>query len=178
MNLVNVNIADDTWNACSRFDEWQSLLLPLLDCTVGKLYEKYVPLEVNLLLTNSEDIRELNRKFRNVDATTNVLSFPQYEPDIVPDILQTDDKIATPPNKNVLALGDIAMARGKIMEECREYGLEFFDRCSHLFVHGAFHLLGLDHMNQEDECKMENLEIQVLGEFGIDNPYISKERSI
>ena len=178
MNTVNVDITDDIWNVCHGVDKWRSRLLPLLDCSIGKLYEKCMPVEVNLLLTNSEDIRELNRKFRNIDAPTNVLSFPQYESDDLPDTLRGIDKIATPLSENSIVLGDIAMSHGKIVEECERYGLEFFDRCSHLFVHGVFHLLGLDHMNREDESRMENLEIQVLGEFGIGDPYVSKERSI
>ena len=61
------------------------------------------------------------------------------------------------------------------MNESAKYGIKFFDRCSHLFVHGVLHLLGLDHVEEEASAEMERTEIEILNKFGVNNPYILKE---
>lgn len=119
--------------------------------------------EISLVFADDAFIRELNREYRNKDKPTNVLSFPQYEPDEVME------------EKSFLALGDIILAKETIEREAREQNKSFEDHTIHLFVHGLLHLLGHDHEEDEEAEAMENLEIRILEKQGIKNPYESCE---
>lgn len=167
MNFVNINKDVDYWTDLEGFESWASELNNLFLKIIEKKHCNFKKFYVNLLLTNDENIRKLNRDFRDKDSSTNVLSFPQYD---LEDICKIDTMIS---NDEVL-LGDIAMSHEKIMRESKEFDFKFFDRCSHLFVHGVLHLFGMDHMDSKSEAEMENLEIEILDEVGIENPYILK----
>ena len=117
------------------------------------------------MLTDNNRIANLNRNFRGNNNPTNVLSFPEYEPEFF-------DTIETDIGGNEIFLGDIAMSYEQIYKEAVEYGINYFNRCSHLFVHGVLHLFGMDHVMQKDQEAMENMEIEILGKFNINNPYI------
>ena len=118
------------------------------------------PCEVGLLLTNDKNIKKLNKKFRNIDKSTNVLSFPQYN---------SDDKVLKIGN---IYLGDIAMSYQTIVKEAQQYQIDFTNRCAHLFVHGILHLFGMDHIEDNERLAMESLEIEILSSFNINNPYV------
>ena len=111
------------------------------------------------------DIQILNRNFRNVNKPTNVLSFPEHETEFWNNL---DISVET----SEIFLGDIAMSYEQIMRECREYSINFFDRCSHLFVHGVLHLFGADHIEPKEQEEMESMEIEILKKFGMKNPYV------
>jgi len=93
----------------------------------------------------------MNARYRGKDNPTNVLSFPAE---------------ATPGY-----LGDVAIAYGVTREEASKTGKSLGDHTVHLAVHGALHLLGYDHEAARDAAKMEALEIEILAELGIRNPY-------
>ncbi len=167
MTRVNIVVEEDLWKSQSGFDVWTKICDDLYEHAVKKVYSGSKKFLVNILLTNSEEIQKLNRNFRNKDSSTNVLSFPQFEKS---DICKIDTLSSSSP----IELGDIAMSYSDIMRESVEFGIPFFNRCSHLFVHGVLHLFGFDHINQEEMETMENLEIEILREFDIENPYILK----
>lgn len=165
MNCVEINVDDSLWEGTPNYKDWQSALSEFWNCTVKKRYTGNKCFSLTVLLTNDDCTQKLNREFRGKNAPTNVLSFPQYPSG---DICRID----TIEKKKDIYVGDIAMSYDQIMRESAQFHLEFFNRCSHLFVHGGLHLLGMDHINQVDRDNMENLEIEILEEFGIKNPYI------
>lgn len=168
MNEVIVNIEDDHWEKNSGFIEWKSNLDIVFKKTFKRIYFGPKSLYVNLLLSNDKNIRILNKKFLNKDNSTNVLSFPQFDLDDI-------DKIDTVFHENILLLGDIIMAYNKIMRESKEFGFKFFDRATHLLIHSILHLFGFDHMKLDERKKMEGLEIEILKDMGLKNPYISED---
>ena len=111
---------------------------------------KYKNAEVSIILTNDAEIHEINKTYRNVDRATNVLSF-----ELGDDVL----------------LGDIYISIDTVMQEAREAKISFHDHVAHMVVHGMFHLLGYDHMTDEEANLMEMKEIKVLKKMGIKNPY-------
>ena len=111
--------------------------------------------ELSILLTNDEEQHELNQQWRGKDSSTNVLSFPQIEP---------GDPV-------VGILGDITMARETLIREAEEQGVSFEDHFTHLVVHGFLHILGYDHLTDEEAQEMEGLETQILATLGVEDPY-------
>ena len=111
---------------------------------------KYKNAEVSIVLVDDVEIHEINRTYRNVDRPTNVLSF-----ELGDDVL----------------LGDIYISYDTVRKEAREQGITFHDHVAHMIVHGMFHLLGYDHLNDQEAMLMEMKEIKVLKKMGIKNPY-------
>ena len=115
--------------------------------------------EVSVLLTDDAAMQTLNKKWRNVDGPTNVLSFP------APD--GPHGTLAGQANP----LGDIAIAYETLARECAEEGKEFLHHLSHLVVHGFLHLIGYDHATDSEAEDMERLESAILARLDIPDPY-------
>ncbi len=110
--------------------------------------------EVSVVFTNDAFIQELNKQYRHQDKPTNVLSFP----------------LPGDPFKNE-ALGDIIISIKTIQKEAEQQGKTFEDHLQHMLVHGFLHLLGYDHEEAHEAEAMENLEVEILKDLGISNPY-------
>ena len=107
---------------------------------------------VTVLLTDDETVRDLNARFRRQDKPTNVLAFP------------------APANPERL-LGDVALAHGVCAREAAEQGKSLADHLRHLVAHGVLHLLGYDHMSDDEAQVMEGRERSILAGLGIADPY-------
>ena len=114
------------------------------------------PAEVSIRIVGTREGRELNRRYRDRDYATNVLSFPAELPRGVSSPL----------------LGDIVICAPVVTREAREQGKPLRDHYAHLSVHGVLHLLGFDHQHDAEATRMEALERRVLAELGIDDPYV------
>lgn len=128
---------------------------------------------ITFLFTDDTQVQELNNQFRQKDKPTNVLSFPTYTleelDEMIPSLLQDQAKENLPPP--LLMLGDVALAFETIMRESTEQNKPFRDHLSHLMLHGTLHLLGYDHEEDSERELMESLEISILKNLDIDNPY-------
>ena len=107
------------------------------------------------MLTDDAEQQALNRDWRGIDKPTNVLSFPQIEPF----------------GPVFGLLGDIVLARETVEREAREQGITLSDHFTHLVVHGFLHILGYDHLDDDEALVMERLETQILGTLGVADPY-------
>ncbi|UAK23975.1 rRNA maturation RNase YbeY [Sphingomonas nostoxanthinifaciens] len=124
--------------------------------------------EVSVRLTSDEEVRTLNRDYRQKDKPTNVLSFPMVQDDLVETLDNSDD--------GEVLLGDIVLAHGVTEREAAEKGVSLQDHATHLVVHGMLHLLGFDHERGEDEAEaMEEMERAALARLGIADPYMVRE---
>lgn len=119
-------------------------------------------LNLNLALDNDENVHELNKQYRNIDKPTNVLSFANIDNDDFLQECETFDDID---------LGDIIIAFETMQKEAEIKSIPLRWHFSHLFIHGILHLLGFDHQNDDDANYMESLEIKILKELNIPNPY-------
>ena len=110
---------------------------------------------INLKILTDEDIKELNKKFRNKNTTTNVLSF-------------SNEDVSKSITGN---LGDIAISYEFVKRESKEHKKNFDDHMIHMLVHGVYHILGFDHEIDEMADIMEIKEVKLLKKLDIKNPY-------
>ena len=115
--------------------------------------------EVSLSFVTDEEIREINKNFRGIDKATDVLSFPQIDYD-------NDDEVMTN-EKGEIVLGDIIISLDTAKRQAEEYGHSLNREICFLTVHSMLHLLGYDHMTEEDEKEMFDKQKAVLDMAGI-----------
>lgn len=111
---------------------------------------------ITIILTTPENIKEINRYYRKVDKETDVLSFPIYEKD------ELEEKIKLQDFKYEDILGDIIISIEKVEQQAIEYGHSFERELSYMIVHGFYHLMGYDHIEEEDKKIMRPKEEKVL----------------
>ena len=116
---------------------------------------------VTVTLTNPENIREINKQFRNIDRATDVLSFPMFEKD------ELDKKIEENDFYTDDILGDLVISIEKVEEQAKEYGHSFERELSYMVVHGFYHLMGYDHIEPEDKAIMRPKEEKILNKLKI-----------
>ena len=109
--------------------------------------------DLTILIDTPERIQTLNREFRHVDAVTDVLTFPAWEGEIS---LSADGY-----------LGDIMICYDRAKEQAAQYGHSFLRELSFLAVHGCLHLLGYDHMTEDDERVMREKQTAILDSIGV-----------
>lgn len=124
--------------------------------------------QVELLLTMSEEIHEMNREFRGIDRATDVLSFPMvdYEEAGNFEFLEEADEYFDP-ETGELMLGNIVINKERVVEQAEEYGHSVKREFAFLIAHSMLHLLGYDHMEEEERIVMEEKQRQVLDGLGI-----------
>lgn len=108
-------------------------------------------IEVSISFVDNDEIRELNRDYRGVDKSTDVLSFPLDEDILVP----------------IPLLGDIIISMETAIEQAEDFGHSLDREISYLVTHSMFHLMGYDHMNEEEKNIMRSKEKQVMKNLGI-----------
>lgn len=113
--------------------------------------------EVSVVLADNLFIQSLNKDWRQLDRPTNVLAFPGDAPDAS--------------GEGVKLLGDIVIASGVVEQEALNEGRPVSDHLAHMVVHGTLHLLGYDHIDEDEAVQMEELETKALAVLGIDDPY-------
>lgn len=136
----------------SKYDE-------LINKVITKCFEvekiEETKLYVSVILTTPTVIRQINNKYRNVDKETDVLSFPMFEKNEIYNV--RDEEV----------LGDIIISIDKVKEQAEEYLHSFERELAYMLVHGFYHLMGEDHIEEEDKIKMRQKEENVLNQLNI-----------
>ena len=135
------------------FDSYEEIYLSLLERTFKHLKLKCDPI-LSVTFVNNEFIHKLNRDYRQIDRPTDVISFAFLDDE------KNREKILK--SKGPVSLGDIYISVEKAEEQAKEYGHSIKRELSFLFVHGLLHLLGYDHMTEEDEKVMFKLQDEIL----------------
>ncbi len=168
---VDVIVHDEQWLEAVDFDVFK-VVEELKDLVFGYVEEVYSKgqheflstdyvLNVNVCLSDDEEVHQLNREFRGIDKATNVLSFANIDGDFYEELEK----------ENEADLGEIVLALETLQKESVSKNITVYAHFCHLLVHGFLHLLGFDHQDDEDAEIMEGLEIEILEAFSIDNPY-------
>nr|WP_239447818.1 rRNA maturation RNase YbeY [Veillonella magna] len=144
-----------------RNEENEAVIRRVCD-EVGRVYGPEEPWEMSVLLCDNKRIHELNREYRHIDRPTDVLSFALNEGDEVNGEAESQ------------LLGDLVISLERTAEQAKEYGHPFERELAYLTVHGCLHILGYDHMTEEDKKEMRTEEEFILGNLGYvreDAPY-------
>ena len=148
--LIDIEIEEDGW--LDVLPDAQLVVETGIQA-VFKAIEFNEQVDIVVLLCDDKEMKALNKEYRQKDAPTNVLSFP------------------APKMPGIAHLGDMALGLETCVREAKEQQKTLKNHVLHLSIHGALHLLGYDHMNDEEAEIMEHLEMKILKKMGIKNPY-------
>ena len=152
---IDIDVSDEKWH--DLIEGIENHTHDVIKHVLSDLVSNAEHLEISIVLSDDDFIQNLNKNYRNKDKPTNVLSFPQTE----------EDEMDMP----ALMLGDIIITSGVIKKEAKEQNKSIKDHYTHMLVHGCLHLLHYDHITDEQAEEMESLEIKLLNNLGIKNPY-------
>ena len=113
---------------------------------------------IDVTLTNPENIKKLNNQYRNIDKETDVLSFPIFEKNEIEEVKNTEYRES---------LGDIVISIQRVKEQAVEYEHSFEREFAYMLVHGFYHLIGEDHIEEADKMVMREKEENVLNRLQI-----------
>ena len=115
--------------------------------------------ELTIRIVDKEESRSLNHQYRGIDKSTNVLSFP----------------FDAPPGIELNLLGDLVICAPVVEKEAKEQGKSQISHWAHLVIHGTLHLLGYDHIEDDEAEEMESLETELMQGMGFEDPYIAEK---
>jgi probable rRNA maturation factor len=167
--MIDVVVSQDAiWGA----DDWESLGSRAVSAAISAsqfaiLIRIEPMIEISVRLSDDLEVQKLNLDYREKDRPTNVLSFPM----LTPNEIHALDGNAVPE----VLLGDIILAHSVCAREAEERGISVQDHATHLIVHGTLHLLGYDHIGDEEAGIMEALEQTIMTSLGLHDPYAAIE---
>jgi probable rRNA maturation factor len=160
---------DDRQTKIEYTKELEDTLTNIIDYAL-KEEKVYIDYEVSIIFIDNEQIKELNRNFRNIDKETDVLSFPMLEypvQKVYKDVYENYNFEYSDLNEGRLVLGDIALSLEKAVEQSKDYGHSFLREAAYLTIHSVLHLLGYDHMEEAEKTFMRKREEEILEKFNI-----------
>ena len=149
---LDLQLAVEDENGLPSFDDVQRWL----SNTVEKFQTQA---EVTVRIVDEEESHQLNHEYRGKDKPTNVLSFP----------------FEAPPGIEIDLLGDLIICRQVVEREAKEQGKPLMAHWAHMVVHGSLHLLGYDHIEDDEAEEMESLETELMQGMGFEDPYIAEK---
>ena len=160
---------DNRQNSIEVTDDLINIINEVCDVAL-KDEEVTIPYQISLLFVDNNEIREINNETRGIDKVTDVLSFPMldYPKDkVFKDVYKNYEFDETYMDGEELVLGDIVLSLEKALEQSKEYNHSFKREASYLVVHSVLHLLGYDHMEEDEKKVMRKREEEILGELDI-----------
>lgn len=155
--LVEIN-----WDSIQENKEYEDKIVQVLNKCLEEENLKDLNLYISVTLTSPSVIRKLNNEYRNIDKETDVLSFPMFEKKEIDEIVKNKEKQIVKET-----IGDIIISVDRVKEQAVEYGHSFERELSYMLVHGFYHLMGYDHIKEEDKNKMRPKEEKILNELKI-----------
>lgn len=147
-------------------EEFPKERIEALEEALQGFVETDVPLCVEFVFVDGEEIRRLNREMRNIDKVTDVLSFPALD-GIKGQAIRGEDYPYEIDEEGQLMLGSVVVCCDRAREQAEEYGHSYERELHYLLVHGIMHCLGYDHMTDAEQVEMREQEELILGKLGI-----------
>lgn len=152
MNTAEINFLDIEEN-----EEYINTLTKVINKCFEEENLNNKNLYVNIVLTNPENIKKINKEYRNIDKETDVLSFPMFEKE---ELKQRNENVQD-------VLGDIVISIERVKNQAIEYGHSFERELAYMAVHGFYHLMGYDHIDENDKIEMRQEEEKILNKLNI-----------
>lgn len=149
--------------------DWENLISKVVNQALDFIKCPYET-EVNVLLTDNSFIQNMNRRHRDIDKATDVLSFPliEYESSGDFSLIETGEvEEYFNPEKGELMLGDMIISVDKVMEQADKYGHSIQRELGFLVAHSMLHLFGYDHMEDDERLDMENKQKEILNQINL-----------
>ena len=153
-------ISEIEYRGIEENSEYEQIINTVLEECFKTENLKNLNVYMSIILTEPEEIRRLNKEFRNIDKETDVLSFPMFEKN---EIENLETLIGNVPE----VLGDIVISISRVEEQAKEYGHSFERELSYMVVHGFYHIMGEDHIEEADKIRMREKEEIVLNKLNI-----------
>ena len=118
-------------------------------------------LYLNVILTNPKNIKKFNKQYRNIDKETDVLSFPMFEKNEIEELKKNENSEIRE------VLGDVVISIERVKQQAIEYEHSFERELSYMVVHGFYHIVGYDHIEETDKIEMRKKEEVILGKLNI-----------
>lgn len=146
-----------------KFDfDYETIYQNVVDAVLD-YFECPYDCEVSLLLVDNNSIQDINRDTRNIDRATDVLSFPCIELDEAGNFEYVDEQLdCFEPDSGELVLGDIVISIDKVREQAKEFGHSELREYAFLICHSMLHLLGFDHMKDDERKEMEEYQNKIM----------------
>ena len=154
------------WTLYGEENELALLQKAGLETALGRCVEADVPLAVELVFVDADEIRRLNRETRDTDKVTDVLSYPTLD-GIKGKKIEGKNYPFDIDEEGNLLVGSIAICEERAKEQAQDYGHSYERELHYLLVHGIMHCLGYDHLTDEDKTEMRSREERVLTLLGI-----------
>jgi probable rRNA maturation factor len=180
INIGNLEVDIEIHNIATKaVDGWRPTTpwITILERTLNtalktelnaEAFENMPHAELSIVLSDDRTVREYNRDYRAKDKATNILSFPGMDEDELEIFLAPPVPSAPMPP---LMIGDLILAFETLQRESDEQSKTITDHFTHLIIHGLLHLLGYDHINDDDAHIMEDQERKILSILNIRDPY-------
>ncbi|MCR5146641.1 MAG: rRNA maturation RNase YbeY [Clostridia bacterium] len=149
------------YNGVQENDEYEKIIDLVIDKCFHVEKLENLNLYISVTLTTPAEIRKINNQFRNIDKETDVLSFPMFEK------IELDEMVKSGENEVPETIGDVIVSIERVQEQAEEYGHSFERELAYMVVHGFYHLMGYDHMVEEDKVVMRAKEENVLNLLNI-----------
>lgn len=151
------------WNIPEN-DEYKQIIKKVVETCFMEENLLKTNLYLNVILTNPETIRKTNKQYRELDKETDVLSFPMFQKDEIDNLIkesQTKQEVVED------VLGDIMVSIPRVIEQANEYGHSVERELAYMIVHGFYHVMGYDHIKEEDKVIMRPKEENILNKLNI-----------
>ena len=145
-------------------DEYKQIIKKVVETCFMEENLLKTNLYLNVILTNPETIRKTNKQYRELDKETDVLSFPMFQKDEIDNLIkesQTKQEVVED------VLGDIMVSIPRVIEQANEYGHSVERELAYMIVHGFYHVMGYDHIKEEDKVIMRPKEENILNKLNI-----------
>ena len=140
--------------------EYNQFIEQVVDTCFYQEHLEKTKLYLSIILTNPTHIKQTNKKYRGIDQETDVLSFPMFEKEEL-------EKMTKQKEQQSEVLGDIMISIPRVEEQAKEYGHSFERELAYMVVHGFYHIMGYDHMKEDEKKIMREKEETILKQLNI-----------
>lgn len=156
------------WNTDNETDSYNQLIKSAINTSL-EILGITILVDLSVMIVDNSEMQSINLEQRNIDAPTDVLSFPMFEFSgfTIEEINETLKNEPKDPESGAIYIGDMVISWEKVIEQALNYNHSLERELAFLVVHSMLHMMGYDHMNESDETKMLTMQTAILNQMGL-----------